>query len=426
MWPTVPLKRLVDPFRPITYGIVQAGPDAPGGIPYIRPVDMSPYSGVLDATSLRRTTVAIAREYRRSTIATGDVVVSIGPSFGKTMVVPSELGGANLTQGTARVAPDSGVVSRYLYWALQSAVCRQHWEASVGGATFRALNLEPLGRTPVPVPPSNEQRRIADFLDAETVRMDKMLALSQRLREVLKERNSARKSMVLRGVDKPGGRTDHPMLGNLPDGWKVKPLRRLVPRIGVGVVVDPSSYFSDKGVPFLRGSNIFPGEFHLDDVKRISEVDSRRLWRSQLFEGDIVVVRAGDPGRAAVVTQDLNGANCASVLVLKKGNALLPAYLAAYFNSALGAAYVDYVRYGAAQEQINVSHVVDFMVPVPSISEQRSIVDELDRSAASGLAMGRLLEKQSKVLGERRQALITAAVTGQIDASTASGRGIED
>ncbi|MGP3999294.1 hypothetical protein [Streptomyces sp. 8N706] len=138
------------------------------------------------------------------------------------------------------------------------------------------------------------------------------------------------------------------------------------------------------------------------------------------------MVRAGDPGRAAVVTGELNGANCASVLVLKKGEALLPEYLAAYFNSALGAAYVDSVRYGAAQEQINVSHVVDFMVPVPSIAEQKEILAELHRSAAPGVAMERLLANQSAVLAERRQALITAAVTGQIDVSTASGRGIEE
>lgn len=116
----VPLKRLVDASRPITYGIVQAGADVYGGVPYIRPVDMSEHGGVVDPSELRTTSHEIAAQYRRSSVRCGDIVVSIGPSYGKTMVVPAELDGANLTQGTARVAPARDVDARYLRWSLRS------------------------------------------------------------------------------------------------------------------------------------------------------------------------------------------------------------------------------------------------------------------------------------------------------------------
>ncbi|MGH3116874.1 MAG: restriction endonuclease subunit S [Streptomyces sp.] len=328
------------------------------------------------------------------------------------------------TQAFVTWLPGPRLDSRYLLLVLRAM--KQEWQRLAYGSTHLTIYMPDLDSIRIPLPPLEEQRRIADFLDAETARTDKTIAIAQRMRTVLSERKSAHRALILRGGHKPGRRYTHPMLGDLPDEWKVLPLRRLVPRIGVGVVVDPSAYFSDEGVPFLRGANIHPERFHLENVKRISLPDSRRLWRSQLFEGDVVVVRAGDPGRAAVVTRELNGANCASVLVLKKGEALLPDYLAAYFNSALGTAYVDSVRYGAAQEQINVSHVVDFMVPVPSIVEQKEILAELHSSAAPGVVMDQLLAKQSAVLAERRQALITDAVTGQIDVSTASGRGIEE
>ena len=172
----VPLKRLVDPRRPITYGIVQAGEDIPDGVPYIRPIDMLGNEGVPDPTVLQRTSPEVASAYRRSTIRTGDLVVSIGPSFGKVMVVPRALDGANLTQGTARVAPANGTQVRYLYWALQSSPVIAFWEAAVGGATFRALNLGPLADTPIPEWSATTQQAIVEFLDAATSRIDALVA----------------------------------------------------------------------------------------------------------------------------------------------------------------------------------------------------------------------------------------------------------
>ena len=199
-WPkTVPLKRLVDSRRPLTYGIVQAGEDCPGGVPYIRPTDMFGHSGVPDAEMLLRTSPEIAHSYRRSILEPGDLVVSIGPSFGKTMLVPSELEGANLTQGTARVAPADGNSARFLRWVLRGRAARAHWEVSVGGATFRALNLEPLGLTPVPLVPLKNQLQIADRLDAaESAFMESGDKLRQ-LKSLLLERRHSLISAAVTG-----------------------------------------------------------------------------------------------------------------------------------------------------------------------------------------------------------------------------------
>jgi len=143
-WKATKLKRVTDESRPITYGIVQAGPNVEGGVPYIRPADMHDEAGVRDLKSLLRTSEAIASSYGRSAIASGDLVCSIGPSFGKVMVVPEELTGGNLTQGTARVAISHKNSARFFFWAMRSPEAFQEWESSVGGATFRALNLGPL------------------------------------------------------------------------------------------------------------------------------------------------------------------------------------------------------------------------------------------------------------------------------------------
>lgn len=309
--------------------------------------------------------------------------------------------------------------SRYLLMVLRAM--KEEWARLAYGSTHLTIYMPDLESIRIPLPPLVEQRRIVDFIDREVKRIDALIAADHNYAKLLKERQESELYAALSGSDVAGCRVDHPMLGSLPSRWPVVKLRRLVPRVGVGVVVDPSSYFSEEGVPFLHGANILAGKIDVRDVRRISDLDSRRLWRSRLEEGDVVVVRAGYPGRAAVITSDLDGANCASIIVLKKGKLLLPSYLAAYFNSPLGKAYVDSVRYGAAQEQINVSHVVDFMVPVPSPSEQVDITRRLDDTFRASTSMGDRIVKRSALLAERRQALITAAVTGQFDVTTARG-----
>lgn len=147
----IPLKYLVSETRHITYGIVQAGENYYAGIPYIRPVDMTERNGVISEEELLRTSPDIAQSYKRSEVKENDLVVSIGPSFGKVMVVPKSLEGANLTQGTARVSISSEYSKDAIFWWLQSKEVKDFWNSSIGGATFHALNLEPLAQTPTPI-----------------------------------------------------------------------------------------------------------------------------------------------------------------------------------------------------------------------------------------------------------------------------------
>jgi type I restriction enzyme S subunit len=226
-WAVLSLKRVVDPARPVTYGIVQCGPDVPDGIPCIRPVDMADEGGV-DPGALQRTAPEIAAAYSRSTIRPGDIVVSIGPSFGKAMVVPEALDGANLTQGTARVAPARGVFDRFLFWALRSAAARQAWDSHCSGATFRALTLEILASCEVVLPPPDEQRAIAAFLDRETARIDALVAKKERLIELLQEKRTALITRaVTRGLDPSVPMKDSGVewLGQIPAHWEVNRLK---------------------------------------------------------------------------------------------------------------------------------------------------------------------------------------------------------
>ena len=256
-WTITKLKRVVDRSRPITYGIVQGGPDTPGGVPYIRPADMSEESGIADEGSLLRTSAIIAASYTRSALVAGDLVCSIGPSFGKLMIVPESLAGGNLTQGTARVAVAKSFCARFVFWTLRSWSSFAQWECDVGGATFRALNLEPLAETVLMAPSAAEQFAIAAFLDRETAKIDELVEEQQRLIALLKEKRQAVIShAVTKGLDANAPMKDSGVgwIGEVPARWQILRLRWACRLIKDGTHLPPPRV--SEGIPLLSVRNI--------------------------------------------------------------------------------------------------------------------------------------------------------------------------
>lgn len=165
----------------ITYGIVQAGPHIEGGIPYIRTGDMS--GEYLDRAGLQCTSTRIAKSYSRSEVRAGDIVMAIRATVGKVLPVPIELDGANLTQGTARIAPNSNFDPTFLLWALRFQRTQDSISAEIKGTTFAEITLAALREIPVAAPMKLvEQRAIAERMQACERRIDAERAQLQKLR----------------------------------------------------------------------------------------------------------------------------------------------------------------------------------------------------------------------------------------------------
>jgi type I restriction enzyme, S subunit len=158
-WTTLPLAEAVQAGTDVTYGIVQAGEEYPGGVPYIRTGDI--VDGEIDVSALRHTNPAIARRFTRSMVRAGEIVMSIRATVGTTAVVPVCLDGANLTQGTARVAPGENVNGVYLLQYLRMPSTQAWIQRQVKGATFREITLARLRELPVLIPPMAIQDEFA-------------------------------------------------------------------------------------------------------------------------------------------------------------------------------------------------------------------------------------------------------------------------
>jgi type I restriction enzyme S subunit len=177
-YPTKPLEEVVQLDRGITYGIVQAGPHIPDGVPYIKTGDI--IDGVICADGLWRTAREIADSYQRSEVKFGDLVMSIRATVGTVAVLPKTLDGANLTQGTARIAPGPEVDKLFLLWQIRMPEA-QHWiSQQIKGTTFLEITLGRLREMPVFVPPLPLQQNFAALVErVERLRAVQREALRQ-------------------------------------------------------------------------------------------------------------------------------------------------------------------------------------------------------------------------------------------------------
>jgi type I restriction enzyme S subunit len=196
-WELLQLKRLSRPGSSITYGIVQAGPHIEDGIPYIRTSDMAGDS--LSIETCQRTSHEIDRSYTRSKVNTGDLVVAIRATVGKVLVVPEELDGANLTQGTAKFSPGNQVLTDFIKLSFESRYLQAQVDASSKGATFAEITLDALRRLVFAVPPVGEQAEIASKVIALVNDFEGLIADSQRSAALLQERRSALISAAVTG-----------------------------------------------------------------------------------------------------------------------------------------------------------------------------------------------------------------------------------
>jgi type I restriction enzyme S subunit len=305
--------------------------------------------------------------------------------------------------------------ARYLFHSIRAA--RSELDLSSSGNVIRILNTERLGAVRFARPPLPEQAQIATFLDHETAKIDALITEQQRLIELLQEK---RQAVISHAVTK-GLNPDAPMkdsgvewLGEVPEHWTLKRLKHLSPNLTVGIVVNPSEYVSDEGLPFVYGGDIREGVIDWENSRRIAPALSDKQPKTRLRSGDLLMVRVGAPGITAVVPAQCEGGNCASVMLIRQGS-FSSQWLCFTLNTRIVRFQVEVVQYGAAQEQFNISHAVNFWLPVPPRQEQDRIAAFLD--SEHDKAKGFINQAQSAVslLQERRSALISAAVTGQID-----------
>ena len=183
--------------------------------------------------------------------------------------------------------------------------------------------------------------------------------------------------------------------------WPIVRLGDLCDRVTVGHVGKMSDQYVDSGVVFFRSQDVKPFQLDIGSARSVAAAFADSLTKSELYAGDVVIVRTGYPGTAAVVPDGIGRANCADLVVVTPGPNLDPHVLVTVFNSTFGKRLVNGRLVGAAQQHFNVSAAKALELRLPPIEDQRvigSIVRSFNDLIENNRRRIEILEKMARLL----------------------------
>ena len=361
----------------------------------------------------------------RRVVRDGDVIISTVRTYLQA-IAPIESPSDNLivSTGFAVIRPRREILDTgYCKYVLrESEFLHKVFTHSVG-VSYPAISAWDLGNIAVPIRSLPEQRAIANYLDRETARIDALIAEKEHLLSLLAEkRRTLITQAVTRGLNPNAPMRDSGVewLGEIPKHWELKRLKFISPEITVGIVVTPAKYYEDSGVPCLRSLNVKETGLTNTDLVYISPESNELLSKSKVFTGDLVAVRSGQPGTTATVDERFDGANCMDLIIIRHAPLFDSHFLAYFLNSEVALIQFSEGSEGAIQQHFNIETAKDLLIPLPPLSEQRTIVSMIAVEAAKLGTLKQAAKRAIDLLHDRRAALISAAVTGQIRAGAES------
>ena len=383
-----------------------------GDVLWATPEDLGKLTSDRIFHTKRQVTKKAVAECNLSVLPAGSVMISTRAPIGHMAI--NEIPMA-FNQGCRGIIPGGQVDGPFLYYLLKSRAPALN--AMANGTTFVELSRDELAAVPVEFPPLDTQRRIAQFLDEKTAWIDGLIEKKRALLDRLAEK---RQALITRAVTK-GLNPDSPLkpsgidwLGDIPAHWEVKRLKYISPRVSVGIVITPAAYYADEGVLAIRGLNLRAMEFDFTDSRNISKEGHELHLKSELYEGDLVVVRTGDPGTTSVITADLEGTNCVDLVIIRRSSSASSRFLGWFLNSDTAKVQYAMGSEGALQLHFNVETSKEVAVAVPPIEEQEAIAEYIDRGHEYENERAAKVERSVELLEEFRATLITSAVTGQL------------
>jgi len=272
----------------------------------------------------------------------------------------------------------------------------------------------------VPLPPLPEQTAISEFLDRETGKIDELVAEQRRLMELLKEKRQAVIShAVTKGLNphapmKPSGIE---WLGDVPAHWKLSKLKSVALFSGGGTPSRDNPAFWNGDIPWVSPKDM-KAELIMGAEESITEEGLRSSASNLLLPGRVlIVVRSGILKHtipiainetAVALNQDMKALSFDSTKCIAR---FFLRWVQGHNEQLLFA----WGKQGATVESIEHSYLAQTTVPVPGLHEQDAIIEFLDTELSKFDTLTAEAQRAIDLLQERRTALISAAITGQID-----------
>jgi type I restriction enzyme S subunit len=326
---------------------------------------------------------------------TGDVLLSVRAPVGAINIADRSYGiGRGLASIRALCAD-----SEFIWWWLHSQ--RPALDAVSTGTTYRAVTAEDVANLQFPQLDLDRQRRIADFLDDETTRIDQLVNAQQLVISLIGERRKRVLEDILIGSEAAASWS--------PLGYLTEYDRPIM----YGIVL-PGPNVED-GVPIVKGGDVAAGRLSLALLNKTTYEIEASFTRSRLRAGDLVIAIRGSVGEVASVPEEVAGANLTQDAArIAVGPCVHPRWLELVLQTPAIQEQIGGRITGATIKGINIWDLRRILVPQVSLDEQSRTAKAADAVLVSMDAFTNTANRQLALLAERRQALIAAAVTGGI------------
>jgi len=348
-------------------------------------------------------------------LSEGDFLISRSGTVGRAYVYRPDDGPCAYAGYLVRYALRNPETAQWLFYITKSPGFHQWLGAVAIEATIGNVNGEKYANLLIPVPPVDQQRAIADYLDRETARLDALVAAKERVLGLLAEKRRALITRaVTRGLDSRAPLRDSgiPWLGQIPAHWETERSRWL---------------FRERDQRSETGEEELLTVSHLTGVTPRSEKDVN-MFEAETTEGYKICL-SGDlvintlwAWMGAMGVSPVNGIASPAYHVYQPGPRLEPRYIDALARLPVFAQEVTRYSKGVWSSRLRLYPEGFFEVffPVPSIGEQRAIVAHIAKETEKLDELRVATERTTVLLKERRATLIAAAVTGQIDVGAAA------
>ena len=303
-------------------------------------------------------------------------------------------------------------------WFIEELAHKAH------GSTMQHLTSNAFGSFPVLLPPISEQKAIARYLDRQTAKIDELIKAKKRLLELLDEK---RRALITHAVTR-GLNPDVPMrdsgvewIGEIPKHWELIRLRRCIFTLEQGWSPQADEKEpEDQEWGVLKLNAVKRGQFDDSKAKTIP-VSLEIPTALEINPGDFLITRANTPElvgdvcyvhktRPQLILSDL-------IYRLRLDESKLHGqFLSFFLQTHIGRLQIEADARGSSSSMVKISqgHILNWLLLLPPPKEQESIVDYIEAKLSQINALKTATEHTIKLLEERRTALITAAVNGQI------------
>lgn len=282
----------------------------------------------------------------------------------------------------------------------------------------KAIKFKDAGPVPLPIPPLSEQAGIAIFLDGVLAKMDSAIWSQERMIELLKERRSAIITQaVTKGLDPKAKMKDSgvPWLGAVNQSWKYLPLKQVVSRPIQNGLGESSSRSDENDPRYIRITDIgSDGKLRDDTFSSVPLEDCKEAF---VVKGDILCAAVGGTVGKSYLHQ-LEGTFCYAgylVRIRPEASKVTSRFVKYWTESKNYWSQIEANLVKVTIENFSASRYSRTYMPLPTVEEQNAITDYLDDVIAKLDVTITSQEQMIELLKERRSAIITQAVTGQID-----------